>query len=261
MRLFVALFLIAGTALAEPLRFKVATYNVENYLLKATGTRTPKPAAARAKVVETLLSAKPDVLAVQEMGPPEALRDLQEALKKGGLDLPHFEHVGGFDTNIFVGVLSRFPIVARRPHSKESFLLEGRRWRTSRGIAEVEIGVTATYRFTLLTTHLKSKRTIPEANESELREQEAVILREKIDDILRARPEANVLVCGDFNDTKDSRAIRSLIGRNASVALVDTRPVERNGRRPTIRGGIRGMFRGRISTARRTRTAASITSC
>ncbi|MCW5556401.1 MAG: endonuclease/exonuclease/phosphatase family protein [Verrucomicrobiae bacterium] len=84
------------------------------------------------------------------------------------------------------------------------------------------------HRFTLLTTHLKSRRQTAIADEAELRAAEARILREKVDAILNASPNANVVVCGDFNDTRDSEAIRTLVGRGKS-ALTDTRPYERNG--------------------------------
>jgi len=61
-----------------------------------------------------------------------------------------------------------------------------------------------------------------------MREQEAILLREKIDARLAADPDANLLVLGDLNDTKDSRAVRVVTGRGKG-ALVDARPGERNG--------------------------------
>jgi endonuclease/exonuclease/phosphatase family metal-dependent hydrolase len=226
--LLLALLSAATAALAAP-RFKVATYNVENYLVEASGTRVPKPESHRAKVAETILAIRPDVIAFEEMGRTNSLFELQERLKKGGLDLPYWEHVSGYDTNIFVAVLSRFPIVGRHPHTNESFLLDGRRFRTSRGILEIDIEPAPGYRFTLFSAHLKSKRTIADADEGDLREQEAIILREKIEERLKAEPSANILVCGDFNDTKDSKALKTVLGRNSRVPLTDTRPVERNG--------------------------------
>ena len=221
------LFLVCVAVSAET-RFTVATYNVENYHLRAFGNRQPKSPEARAKVVAHLAAIKPDVVAFQEMGDLAALQELQGALKRSGVDLPHLEHVTGWDTNIFVGVLSRFPVSSRNHHTNDSYLLNGRRFYASRGVAEVEFKVTDTYRFTLLTTHLKSKRQVAEADEAELREQEAILLRGHVDALLAKNPQANVLVCGDFNDTKDARSTRALIGRGAQ-ALVDTRPAERNG--------------------------------
>ena len=61
-----------------------------------------------------------------------------------------------------------------------------------------------------------------------MRLQEAKLLREKIDAILKANPNANLVVLGDFNDTKDSASTKAVIG-TGKFKLVDTRPAERNG--------------------------------
>lgn len=208
--------------------FTVATYNLENYVDVASPGRVPKPPESRAKIQEILLQIRPDVLALQEIGRPSALLELRNALATAGLDYPYWEHVSGFDTNIFVAVLSRFPIVERRPHTNESFLLQGRRFQTSRGFAEVDIQVNDRYRFTLFTAHLKSRRAVEYADEAELRLQEALRLRALVEARLKAHPQVNLLVAGDLNDTKDRPPIRTLIGRGA-LQLVDARPAERNG--------------------------------
>ena len=208
--------------------FRVATYNVESYLDQPLGGRPVKSAEARAKVREALLAMGADVVALQEMGGTNALLELRASLAAEGLAYPYWEHVTGHDTNIHVAVLSRFPITARHPHTNDSFLFLGRRFQVARGFAEVDIQVSPRYSFTLFTGHLKSRRPSTAADEAELREQEALILREKITTRLTASPDANLLVLGDFNDTKDARAIRALIGRGR-LALVDTRPAERNG--------------------------------
>lgn len=208
--------------------FTVATYNLENYFVADTGSRAAKPAAARARVHQCLLALKADVLALQEIGGLEALRELQTALRRGGLDYPEAEMVCGYDTNIQVAVLSRYPIVARRPHEEERFLLHGRRYRVTRGFAEVDIAVSPRYRFTLITAHLKSRRDSPEAGQEEIREQEALRLRRLIDERLREDPSRNLVVLGDFNDLQDSLTLRTILGRG-KTALVDTRPAERNG--------------------------------
>jgi endonuclease/exonuclease/phosphatase family metal-dependent hydrolase len=224
--LAIALLPCARFAGAET--FRVATYNVESYLADATQTRSAKSAAAKAKVRESIRALKPDVLALQEMGGTNALLELRDSLKADGLDLPYWEHVSGFDTNIHVAILSKFPFTARRPHTNDSFLLSGRRFRVSRGFAEVDVQVNANYSFTLITAHLKSKRPVPQADEAELRLEEARLLREHIDARLAADPNANLLVLGDFNDTKDSPSTKAVIGRGRHK-LVDTRPAERNG--------------------------------
>jgi endonuclease/exonuclease/phosphatase family metal-dependent hydrolase len=208
--------------------FRVATYNLDNYIDQPARTRPLKTPEGKAKIRESLRALNADVVALQEMGSTNALLELRASLKADGLDYPHWEHVVGWDTNIHVAVLSKFPIAARRPHTNDSFLLFGRRFRVSRGFAEIDIKVNDHYSFTLLTAHLKSRRPVPEADEAEMREQESIILREKIDAVFKMNPNANLVVLGDFNDTKDTKSTRALIGRG-KTALIDTRPAERNG--------------------------------
>ena len=216
--------------------FTVATYNLENYLDEPANHRRPKSDPAKAKIRENIRALRPDVLALQEMGSTNALLELRASLKSEGLDYPYWEHVAGFDTNIHVAVLSRLPFIAHRPHTNEGFLLNGRRFRVSRGFAEVDVHVNTSYQFTLLAAHLKSRREVPEADEAELREQEAIVLRGIIDARLKANPAANLIVLGDFNDLKDSGPVKAVIGRGKN-ALIDTRPAERNGDGPAALNG------------------------
>jgi len=223
---FSLLFLCTFSSGAADIR--IATYNVENYIDHGAKGRELKTAASKDKVRESIKALRADVIAIQEIGHESALLELRDSLKKGGVDYPYWEHVGGFDTNIYVAVLSKYPFAAKNPHTNASYLLNGRRLQMSRGIAEVEIKLGNTYTFTLLTAHLKAKRAVSVANEEDMREEEAKLLREVIDTRLKANPTVNLVVVGDFNDTKDSRAIKTLIGRG-KTKLTDTRPAERNG--------------------------------
>jgi endonuclease/exonuclease/phosphatase family metal-dependent hydrolase len=162
------------------------------------------------------------------MGGTNVLLELRSSLKADGLDYPDWELVNGLDTNIHVAVLSRLPIVARRPHTNDTFLLDGRQFRVSRGFAEVEIQVHTNFTFTLLAAHLKSRRPVPEADQAEQRLQEAKILRGIVDEHLTNHPDAKLIVLGDFNDVKDSDSTKTIIGHD-KFKLVDTRPAERNG--------------------------------
>jgi endonuclease/exonuclease/phosphatase family metal-dependent hydrolase len=205
---------------------RIVTYNVENYIETTTDTRTAKSAEAKAAVRESLRTLKPDVVALQEMGGTNALVELQGSLKSEGLDLPYWELVHGFDTNIQVAILSRFPFAARHPQTNDSFLLNGRRFRVTRGFAEVEIKVNDRYSFTLINAHLKSRLPIPAADEADLRLEEAKILREKIDALLAKNPRLNLIVLGDFNDFQNTEPIRTIVGRG-NRGLTDLRPAER----------------------------------
>ena len=215
-----------GTDAAQT--FTAATYNLDNYLDTARGDRPAKSPASRAKIREGLRVLNADVLALQELGGTNALLELRGALRTEGLVYPYWELVAGADTNLLVAVLSKFPLVARRPHTRENYLLHGRRFYVSRGFAEVDVQVNPRYTFTLITAHLKSRRLVPEADEAELREQEARLLRTIIQARLTAQPRLNLMVLGDFNDTKESRSLRGLMGRKPAE-LIDTRPAEPNG--------------------------------
>jgi endonuclease/exonuclease/phosphatase family metal-dependent hydrolase len=209
--------------------FRVATYNVENYLDQPTESRPqPKSAAAKAKVRESIRALNPDVIALEEMGGLNALMELRGSLKSEGLDFPYWELVSGEDTNVHVAVLSKLPIVARRPHTNEVFLLNGRRFRVGRGFAELDLRAGPDFTFTIIAAHLKSRRPVPEANETDQRLQEAKMLRRLVDKDLVANPNARLVVLGDFNDVKDSDSTKEIIGRGR-YKLVDTRPAERNG--------------------------------
>ncbi len=207
--------------------FRVATYNVENYILEPIQNRPLKTKLARAKVVESILAAKPDVIALQEMGKKTALVKLQATLKAKGLNLPHMEHLSAFDPAIHVAFLSRYPFKKITRHDNESFLLNGRRLHVSRGFAEVRIAI-GDYSFSLITAHLKSKRKVSVADEAEMRLQEALRLRRIVDVRLKADPEMNFAVLGDFNDYYNSKPVKTLVGRDKSQ-LIDARPGEKNG--------------------------------
>jgi len=223
------LMVVAGVVRAQAGEFRVAAYNVETYLDVPTQSRPEvKSPAAKAKVRESIRAADADVLALEEMGTTNALLELRASLKAEGLDYPWWEWVSGHDTNIHVAVLSRLPILARRPHTNDQFLLEGQRFRVSRGFAEVDVQVATNFMFTLIAAHLKSKLTVPAADQAEWRLQEARVLRGIIDARLKAEPQARMVVLGDFNDTPDSPAIKTLMGRG-KMRLTDTRPAERNG--------------------------------
>lgn len=228
-RRLVPLLLVFGSLALKADTFRVATYNVENYLDQPTESRKyVKPAKAKAKICESIRVLNPDVLALEEMGTTNALLELRHSLKAKGLDYQYWELVQGWDTNIHVAILSKLPFVAVRPHTNENFLLDGRRFSVSRGIAEVTLRAATNFTFTVIAVHLKSRRPVPEADESQLRLEEAKVLRGIVDAHFQDDPAAKIIVLGDFNDVKDSESTKAIIGRG-KFKLTDTRPAERNG--------------------------------
>ena len=101
--------------------WRVATFNVENYLDASSSRGGVKSAESKAKVRKCIRALRPDVLALQEMGNVAALMELRAALKAEGLHFPHWEHVSGSDANVHVAILSRFPFSARHPHTDDCF--------------------------------------------------------------------------------------------------------------------------------------------
>jgi hypothetical protein len=101
------LAILAGFGLLLPAGFqcraeivRVATFNSESYLDQPASHRPAKSPEAKAKVRESLLALRPDVIALQEIGTAQALEDLRQGLSAQGLTLPHAEYVSGPDTNI-----------------------------------------------------------------------------------------------------------------------------------------------------------------
>jgi len=225
-RFWIILLLLVSRAVFAG-AFTVATYNLEFYVDTPTLSYEPKSEQARSIVRQSIRTMNPDLIALQEVGSTNALLELRAALKKDGLDFPYWQHVQGWDTNLHVAFLSKHPFTSVRHHTRESYLHRGRRFHVLRGFGEVEIEFEKR-RLNFITAHLKSKRQTAEANQEELRLEEARILREKIDQHLQRNSQAHLFVLGDFNDGVGTPVYQTLLGRGKN-RLIDTRPHERNG--------------------------------
>ena len=219
-------FLVAVNLLSGG-EFVVVSYNLENFVGPNSQNRPVKSLPAKAKIVESILSARPDVLAVQEIGQRARVKELQNMLKANGLDLPNAEFTDGPDPVLNLAVLSRFPLRGTA-HNSVQYLLGRRRLLVSRGFTEVQVRVAPGYSFTLINAHLKSKRSVSHADEAALRLAEAEALRKIVEQRLTASPNLNLIVVGDLNDAPDTRPIKAVIGRGKRK-LADLRPFERNG--------------------------------
>ncbi len=216
---------LPGSAQPLPPEVIVASYNVENYLLKDSDRTRPKTVAAREAVADVAAEIRPDILGVCEMGSPEALADLRERLKLRGTDLTYSEFVNGPDPDRHVALLSRFPVVRRQSAVKVEYELNGAPELVRRGFLDVTVQITPTYALRLVGVHLKSKLPVP-AGEMLLRRMEAQLLRRHIENILQENPEVNLLVYGDFNDTKEEVAVRDVLGPRGSLNSLTDLPAE-----------------------------------
>lgn len=226
MKWLFALLIVTSHALGGTLT--LGTYNLELYSDTPVFNEPAKSEVAKRIIRQGIKELNAGVLALQEVSSTNALLDLREQLKREGTDYPYWEFTQGPDTNLHLAFLSRYPIVRRQPYINENFLYQGRRFHVSRGFSEIEVEVAPGFRCTLITAHLKSKRISFEADQQGLREEEATLLREKIDQFLKRSPHGNLIVLGDFNDGIDTKTIKTILGRG-KARLFDTRPAERVG--------------------------------
>ncbi|HRZ11131.1 MAG TPA: endonuclease/exonuclease/phosphatase family protein [Kiritimatiellia bacterium] len=220
----------APPAAAADETFSVMSFNLHLYGLAdrtGTGRLEPKPDEERAAVVAVIARERPDILAVQEIGDPSVLAEFRDALARAGLDYPHAEYLQRGQSELNLAVLSRFPITDRQPHVDDQYTLGQAEVLVLRGFLDVEIEVGPEYRFRLLGAHLKSK-VFHALGQTEMRRNEARLLNKHIRGYLKDRPDINLLVVGDFNDTPASAALREVMGSQQQYAR-DLRPPDEVG--------------------------------
>jgi len=206
----------------EPVpKLTFCSYNLKNWLLMDRrfnaskdnpGPLKPKPEKERAAVIATLAEIKPDILGVCEIGAESDLDELQKLLANAGLNYPHKEYCHGGDPTRRLGLLSRYPIVARDHQMNLSYKLGDLTMQFNRGILDATIQVTPDFQLRCMGLHLKSQRQVPEGDQEEMRRNEAHLLREHVVSVLRTAPETKLLLYGDFNDDPKSPGITEIRG-------------------------------------------------
>lgn len=237
-------FLVRAPAADEsppPAPVTFVAWNLRNYLHTVAPPATatprdtkPKPLEEVAAVTRILTSLRPDILGVCEIGGRQDLSALQRRLMDAGLELPHSELVQAADPGRHLGLLSRYPIIARQSQSALHYLLDETKLPVQRGFLDVTVQVTASWQLRCVGAHLKSRRDVPEAGEALMRRNEAHLLRQYADALLTADPDTNLLVYGDFNDTRDEPAVRAITGtRGSDNYLTAITPADAAGQRWT----------------------------
>jgi len=217
-----------SSASADSERIVFAAWNVRNYLqqpaLSPEG-RVVIPAKSPASVeavISTLAAIRPDILGLCEVGTRRDLADLQRQLKKSGVDLPHTTWVGGDDAHRHLALLSRFPLGPTRHDTKSRFLLGGVPVKPRRGFLDTTVRIHHGFSLRVLGAHLKSRRIVPAYDQAEFRRLESLLLRDRLTSILQKDPQTNLLLFGDFNDTKNSPVVRGLQGRRGSPEALNS---------------------------------------
>ncbi len=221
--------LLAAEPSPEQLTF--CSYNLRNWVttdpldLQASNTfpARPKPEAEKERVAKILAAIKPDILGVCEIGDSDDLEDLQRRLAEAGVDLPHTEIAHGGDETRRLALLSRLPINARNSQLDLKYQIGDQTLPLLRGILDVTIAITPTLDIHFLGVHLKSKREVAEADQAEMRRNEARLLRLHIDSLFAEEPGAAILAYGDFNEHRHEPAIADIIGspRTGETAMQD----------------------------------------
>ena len=214
--LFSINILVAGET---PQELRVTSYNVENYLKmprRIEGKLRPnagKPESERDAVVRMIGTIHPDYLGLMEMGDPRQLDDLKKRLKSAGLDFPHSEYLEGSDSTRHLALLSRYPIIERHSRGDVPLWVNGMALHSPRGILDVTVEPSPGYRLRILCVHLKAKLEVAEYDEGELRLAEAREVRRYVRDILRDDQQTRLILMGDFNDTKNEKALWEIKGK------------------------------------------------
>ena len=206
--------------------FSVMSYNLGRYSLAdrdGDGQKNdPKPSGEREALIQLISAARPDVLAVQEIGSPSVFEEFRYALRNAGLDYEHTEYLQRGQSEINLAVLSRFPIISRSPHTDDTYTIGDADIPVLRGFLDVEIQANPGYKFRLIGAHLKSK-VFHALGQTEMRRNEARLLNKHVRRLLKDSPDENLIVLGDLNDTYRSAPLREVMGGKEEY-LHDVRP-------------------------------------
>jgi endonuclease/exonuclease/phosphatase family metal-dependent hydrolase len=204
---------------AEPGTITVATFNCENVFVgppepgHTSHDQPPKSAAAIAAAARVIVDTGADVIALQEVHDKKALDALTGQMK--GNPYPYQVLVPGNDhRGINVAVLSKYPVTQVVSNASDRFEVDGHQDGFCRDFLEATVKVSDHFEFTLGTTHLKAQAGGQAADHKRLAEGREI--HRIVADELARYPGRNYVVCGDFNDTERSPAVRAVLGDGPS---------------------------------------------
>ena len=168
-----------------------------------------KKCARLAEIITQMNSGKgPDILALVEVENARVIADLVGKLPNPqSYTIVHIE--GEASRGMEVGVISRFPVLAQSSH----FV-----WHGVRDILQVDIDVYG-HRLTVLVNHWKS-RVGGTFETADLRTLCAARAYQIYREIVRENESADVILCGDFNDTPQTLSITEVLNAKASVEKI-----------------------------------------
>lgn len=224
---FWLIFYLIFSSNGEAEKIRVASYNVENYLVmdRIVSGRWqedyPKPLKERRIIRSVINQTNPDILAIQEMGEAVYLQELWGDLNRTkGTEFKYSAWMTGQQEGEkrHLALLSKIPFTKIDEPKDLSFkYFEGER-SPSRGLMEIEFK-TGDTNWSLFNLHLKSKWTErPDDPEAAIRrEKEARAIRDYIRTKFPPYTDPHYLVLGDFNDHKNSAPLRRFLQVNNST--------------------------------------------
>jgi endonuclease/exonuclease/phosphatase family metal-dependent hydrolase len=199
-----------------------ASWNLRHFRLEPVpegdgqaGVPAKSPASIEA-IVRTLAAVGPDILGLCEIGSHRDLEHLQEGLARAGVSLPHGTLVEAEDPHRRLALLSRFPLREIDHETTATLIADGVPRRVQRGFLDCTVEVRPHFSLRVLGAHLKSRRIVPDFDQEEVRRAESHLLRRRVENVLGGAPSTQMLVFGDFNDTKNSPVVRGLLGRQGA---------------------------------------------
>lgn len=212
-------------------RFAVMTYNLGGFTyLDRSGdgqAAEMKPVEEQEAVLTIIQETRPDILALQEMGPPPVLDAFRAQLADRGVDYPFTTLLQQEGSDRHLAVLSRFPLTCVAKHTADRYRSGDFLLAIKRGVLEVDLVIPPAFHLKLFVVQLKSKAFHP-AGQTEMRRSEARLLANHVRRAQQAEPQGNLLIVGDMNDHIGSAPLRHLLSAQEEQ-WIDLRPADEYG--------------------------------
>lgn len=215
---------------------RIMSYNVKDFWLRfdgEPGSITNEGAALNERDLERLEviagvinERKPDVIGILECASLAELLFLNERFLEGDYRCWSFRAYDSRTFGIPLGLM-----VKKGMEVKSVNLVEPRSF-SSRGVVVADISKDV-YEFTLILVHLKSKIENKLGESAGKRDKQGNRLREVVKEKLEINPNANIIICGDFNDSpgrddqEKAANVEDLIGKMVKpITLGDGTQIE-----------------------------------
>ena len=175
----------------------------------------PKPESEKAAIRKVIQQMKPDVLALQEIGPHSFVEELKADLAQEGVVYSHAIHLRGDDSVRHLAVLSKIAPVEVVRHQDLEIDYQRKCKFVKRGMLELSFAKSDGSVFKFFVIHLKSRRTNikTDPKSRQRRTLEAEACRDRIVERTFEMGITDFIVAGDFNDHPESAPLRRFYKR------------------------------------------------